>query len=59
MMGGRMLESAKADMTHAKALAPSAEYVSKNLLAMQTTSEQDRASRRPQRCAETGLEVGR
>ena len=31
-------ESAKADMTHAKALAPAAEYVSKNLLAMEATA---------------------
>jgi hypothetical protein len=30
-------ESAKADMTHARSLAPSAEYVTQNLLAMATT----------------------
>jgi tetratricopeptide (TPR) repeat protein len=31
-------ESAKADMTHAKALAPSAKYVTQNMLAMATTA---------------------
>jgi hypothetical protein len=30
-------ESAKADMTHARSLVPSAEYVTQNLLAMATT----------------------
>jgi hypothetical protein len=31
-------ESAKSDMIHAKSLAPSAEFVSKNLLAMEASA---------------------